>query len=127
MIRFLTLVMAGLLVAFYVPRTRDVVVGYTMPLLNPAFRLQTLYEMRTIADEVALYERDNPGRIPPANTFPAWLRRSFTPGAAHDSWGGTYRVFLEAETFAVVSWGADRTPQTPDDLRVVRRLSSASR
>jgi hypothetical protein len=126
-IRFLTLVMLALLVALYVPRSRTVVVAYAMPLLNPALRWQTLHEMGTIADEVAVYERDNPGSVPPANTFSAWLRSNFTPGAAQDSWGGTYRLFLEAETFAVVSWGADRAPRTPDDIRVERRLSGAPR
>jgi hypothetical protein len=126
-IRFLTLVMLALLVALYVPRSRAVLVARAMPLVNPALRWQTLYEMDTIADEVSAYERDNPGRIPAANTFSAWLRSNFTPGAAQDSWGGTYRVFLEAETFAVVSWGADRTPRTTDDLRVERPLSAAPR
>ena len=121
------LLLVGLAIALYVPRSRAVVVGYVMPLLNPALRWQTLHEMGSIADEVSAYERDNPGRIPPANTFPAWLRRNFTPGAAQDSWGGTYRLFLEAQTFAVVSWGPDHVPRTPDDLRVERSLNGTSR
>ena len=125
--RLVMLLLVGLGIALYVPRTRDILMGYAMPVLNPALRWQTLHEMGSIADEVAFYERENPGQIPPANAFPGWLQRNFTPGAAQDSWGGTYRLFLEAQTFEVVSWGPDRKPRTADDLRVARKLSGTPR
>ena len=127
MARLILLIILGVLASYYIPESREALKELIAPALKPAFRWQTRHEMEAVAREVQLYERDNYGRVPDQRRFPTWLSSNFTEGGATDSWGGTYVLFVQRDSFAIVSWGPDQVPRTEDDLRVMRRLSQPSR
>jgi hypothetical protein len=125
--RLILLIILGVLATYYLPQSRAAMIDLTKPVLNPAFRWQSLHEMSRIAREVQTYERDNVGRFPDTRRFDAWLDANFTESATGDSWGGPYLLFIERDSFAIVSWGPDRMPRTDDDLRVARALARPGR
>lgn len=127
MTRLMLLIVLGLVATYYIPESRAALVDAFEPVLRPAFRWQAKQEMNRIAHEVEIYERDNYGRLPDSRRFPTWLEANFTEGAAEDSWGGQYLLFVERDSFVVVSWGPDQVPRSTDDLREARVLSRSLR
>ena len=127
MSRLILLIILGALASYYIPESREALMDMISPALTPMFRWQTQHEMGQVAREVQFYERDNYGRVPDPKRFPTWVNSNFTEGAAIDSWGGGYVLFVERDSFAIVSWGPDQVPRTEDDLRVARRLSRPRR
>jgi hypothetical protein len=125
--RLILLIILGGVATYYLPESRAAMVDVTQPVLNPAFRWHSLQEMTRIAGEIQVYERDNFGRIPDPRVFPSWLASNFSEGATRDAWGSPYLLFIERDSFVVVSWGPDRMPRTDDDLRVAREMARARR
>jgi hypothetical protein len=125
--RLILLIVLGVVATYYIPESREAMVELVQPALAPVFRWQSAQEMSRIAREVQLYERENLGRVPDQRRFPSWLNANFTEGAARDSWGGEYLLFVERDSFAIVSWGPDLLPRTEDDLRVARELARSLR
>lgn len=127
MTRLVLLVILCVVATYYIPESRVALVDAFEPVLRPAFRWQSSQEMTRIAHEVQIYERDNYGRLPDARRFPDWLEANFAEGATRDSWGGPYLLFVERDSFVVVSWGPDQVPRSADDLREARVLSRSRR
>lgn len=125
--RLILLIILGVVSTYYIPESREAMMDLLQPALEPVFRWQSVQEMNRVAREVQLYERENFGRVPDQRRFSTWLNASFTEGAARDSWGGEYLLFVERDSFAIVSWGADLQPRSDDDLRVARPLTRSVR
>jgi hypothetical protein len=112
---FLGLVLA-LGVALYVDSTRAVILERAGPLLDPYFVMATESEMRKVAEDLQLYERENFGRLPDRKSFPAWVDRQYAGGAGVDSWGSAYEYTLARDSFFLRSPGPDRLRATDDDI-----------
>jgi hypothetical protein len=114
------LVILAILAWAYFPESRAFTIDVARPVLTPVFRWQARQEMTSIAHELQIYERENLGQIPDARRFQRWLESSFTGDAMLDSWGAPYGIRVQRDSFAIVSWGPDGVPDTPDDVRVAR-------
>lgn len=112
---------------YFFPAARVFGADATRPVLEPVFRWQARQEMTSIAHELQLYERENLGRIPDARRFQTWLESSFAGNATMDSWGTPYSLRLSRDSFAIESWGPDRTYDTADDMHLARRRSGVTR
>jgi hypothetical protein len=108
------------------PSARGVAADVARPVLTPVFRWQARQEMTSIAHEMQIYERENLGRIPDARRFQGWLESSFAGDATMDSWGTPYSLRLSRDSFAIESWGPDRTYDTDDDMHLARRRSGVT-
>jgi hypothetical protein len=124
------LVLVALIAAaawLYFPAARVFAADAARPVLTPVFRWQARQEMTSIAHEMQIYERENLGRIPDARRFQGWLESSFAGDATMDSWGTPYSLRLSRDSFAIESWGPDRTYDTADDMHLARRRSGVTR
>jgi len=127
MSRPILLVILGIVASLYFPESRAALADLTRPALTPLFRWQTQHEMGEIARELQVHERENYGRLPEGRGFPRWLSSRFSDDVRTDSWGGEYALFMQRDSFVVVSWGPDGLPRNEDDLQTARRRARPGR
>jgi len=116
------LLLVALAVGLYFPGSRAVIFEYSSPVVNPYLRMQTEGEMQDIADEIKSYQRENFEQLPSERDFEAWMIPRFPGNGSVDGWGNDYEYRLERTRFLLVSWGADGTRDTVDDLFVERPI-----
>ncbi len=98
------------------PKTREPLLEFVAPALDPILSWQTRREMKEVARE--LQNLDRQGQRLPAEgaEFDGWLARNFQGGSRLDGWGNAYALLLLPDSAAVVSGGPDGRIGTPDDL-----------
>jgi len=112
---FLILVL-GLGMALYFPRSRAVVLDVSRPVLNPVLVWQTKSELDKIVRELQALNREGRRLPEPGREFQAWMERSFQGGSLLDSWGSSYTLRIWMDSLAVVSPGPDLVVGTEDDI-----------
>lgn len=115
--RLLLLLALALGAGFYFPQSREVLVDFLRPALNPGFRWATGGEMKQIVSDLQEWERV--GRPMPTGRgeFEVWMRNRYQMReSSMDSWGTRYRLEVRGREVRVISAGPDRTFGTEDDL-----------
>jgi hypothetical protein len=84
----------------------------------PIVRWDAKEEMKQVGRDVINYEALT-GRLPDRRNWLDWLDyRYATEELQEDPWGTTYQLLVWADSVAIVSYGPDRTRQTPDDFQM---------
>lgn len=116
----LFVVLAALLgAALYYPPTRDPVLDFLRPALNPGYAWASRGEMQQILRDLQDVERL--GRPLPTGRgeFEQWMRGRYQMfESTVDSWGNGYRLELRGQMLRIVSAGPDGEFGTSDDLIV---------
>lgn len=120
MTRLILLVIFGIVAMAYFPESRVVLVEAVEPAITPPLRWHTRNEMERVVRLLKFHEEEHFGRLPEAGDFQDWLTSTLDFGGATDPWGGQYVLYEMSDSFAVVSFGPDRLPNTDDDLRKAR-------
>ena len=116
--RLLLLIVLGLLVWYYFPDTRAMLMDVARPVVVPVVERGAKEEMAQIGRNVVEHERLT-GRMPSVAEWLGWLDYRYpSEDMKHDPWGSVYQLEVEEDSVAIVSFGPDRTRGTPDDLRV---------
>lgn len=105
--------------AIYYEPTREPIVDFLRPALNPGFRWATRGEMQQIIRD--LQEHERMGRSLPTGRgeFETWMGNRYQLyESTIDSWGTGYRLEVRGQTLRVISAGPDRQFGTEDDLVV---------
>lgn len=118
MTRLILLVIFGIVAMAYFPESRVVLVEAVEPAITPPLRWHTHNEMQRVVRLLKFHEEEHFGRLPESGHFQDWLASTLDFGGATDPWGGQYVLYEKSDSFAVVSFGPDRLPNTDDDLRM---------
>ncbi len=119
--RLVLLVVLGIVVSQYFPESKAALYDLLQPVIVPVQRWQTQSEMRDVAVEVQVHERENYGQIPDSRGWPSWLERKLGDDGGADPWGTTYHLYVRRDSFHIVSFGPDGLPGTGDELSESRR------
>ena len=119
------LALVALGAALYFPDTRAKLIDKLDPVIQPALgplrMASTREELRQIAQDLQGHERLTDKVPSNGEMFRKWLYDQYaTPDNYQDSWGSEFRYKVSKDSFAVISPGPDRTPNTADDLSVSR-------
>lgn len=125
MTRLVLLVMLGIVTMAYFPESREVLVRGAEPVITPPLRWHTSHEMQRVVRELRFHEQERHGDLPNSRRFEDWLVSTLDFGGATDAWGSPYVLYQRSDSFAVVSFGPDRLPNTEDDLRRAAARSRA--
>lgn len=114
---FLLIVLA-LVTWWYFPETRAILLDVAEPVVTPIRRWSTEEEMAQIGRNVVEHERLT-GEVPSGARWLEWLDYRY-PSAeiTRDPWDSTYQLEVLQDSFAILSFGPDRTRGTRDDFRV---------
>ena len=116
--RLALLVVLGVLVWYYFPDARLMLVDFAEPVLVPLQRWSAQEEMAGLARNVVEHERLT-GRVPAGAEWLPWLEYRYSaPELRSDPWGSVYQLEVLADSVVTVSFGPDRVRATPDDVRV---------
>ena len=119
----LTLVMLfGMAAALYFPDSRQSILDKAMPVLVPVLEWSAKGEMQEIGRQVGLQDRLM-HRLPDRRDWVPYLEENFTGDAGLDPWGSLYQFQAWRDSFAIISYGADRERSTDDDFAKVFRRS----
>lgn len=117
--RLLLLILLGVLVWYYFPDTRAMLMDVAEPVVVPVVKWGAEEEMAQIGRNVVEHERLT-GRMPSGAEWLGWLDYRYpTDDIKLDPWGSVYQLEVEPDSVAIISFGPDRTRDTPDDFRVV--------
>lgn len=118
MSRLLLLLVLALLVWYYFPETRAMLMDVAEPVVLPVQRWSTEEEMRQVARNVVEHERLT-GEMPSGARWLEWLDYRYSGDEIRtDPWGSVYQLETSADSVWVLSLGPDRIRATPDDFRV---------
>lgn len=117
MAKIFVVLLVGLGVALYFPRSRQYIYEKSMPVLNPALRWQTKDEMDQIVRDLRTYEQEHYDQLPDQREWPAWLAHNYQGGEATDAWGSQYHFMIQRDSFLIISYGPDKVYGTDDDIR----------
>ena len=126
MFKLILFLLVALGASLYFPESRVVVLEKASPVLNPVLGWSTTGEMKKIVRDLATHERTYE-RLPELKVFPRWLELKYQGGSTTDSWGNDYVFRVWADSFAVVSGGADGLVGSGDDVKVVGERLHARR
>jgi hypothetical protein len=114
--KIILLLLVGLAAAFYFEGSREWILDKAKPVVDPYLVMATRSEMEKIAQDLAIHQRENFGRIPDRRGFPDWLEGMYAGGANEDSWGSPYEYTLGRDSFYLRSPGPDQMRGTEDDI-----------
>jgi Type II secretion system (T2SS), protein G len=115
----LTLIMLfGMGAALYFPDSRQAIMDKAMPVLVPVLEWSAKGEMDKIARSVQLQDRLQ-RRVPSRRAWLPYLEENFSADAGLDPWGSLYQFAAWRDSFAIISYGADRERGTDDDISKV--------
>ena len=116
--RVALLVVLGVLVWYYFPDSRMMLLDFAEPVLVPLQRWSAEEEMARVSRNVVEHERLT-GRLPVGEEWLGWLEyRYSSPELRSDPWGSVYQLEVLPDSVVVISFGPDRTRATDDDVRV---------
>lgn len=112
----LTLIMLfGMAAALYFPDSRQSIIDRAMPVVLPVLEWAARGEMQEIGRAVARQDRLQ-HRVPSRRDWLPYLEDNFSGGAGRDPWGSLYQFHAWRDSFAIISYGADRERGTDDDF-----------
>jgi len=115
------LMLVGIGAALYFPDSRQSILDRAMPVLEPVLEWSARGEMDEIARSVTRQDRLQ-HRVPSRREWVPYLENNFSGDAGRDPWGNLYQFHAWPDSFAIISYGADRERATDDDItRVFRR------
>ena len=114
--KIILILLAALAAAFYFESSREAILDRAKPVVDPYLVMATKSEMEKIAQDLALHQRENFGRIPDRRSFPTWLEEKYAAGADVDSWGSPYEYSMSRDSFYLRSPGPDQLRSTEDDI-----------
>ena len=114
--KIILVILVALAAALYFESSRAVILEKAKPVVDPYLVMATRSEMEKIAQDLAIHQRENFGRIPDRRTFPDWLEGMYAGGASEDSWGSPYEYSVGRDSFYLRSPGPDRLRSTEDDI-----------
>jgi hypothetical protein len=115
----LTLIMLfGMAAALYFPDSRQAILDRAMPVLSPVLGWSAKGEMREIGRSLQRQDRLQ-HRVPTRRDWVPYLENNFSGDAGLDPWGSLYQFHAWRDSFAIISYGADREGGTGDDLITV--------
>jgi hypothetical protein len=118
MTRLFLLIVLGVVVTYYFPDSRTMLIEKTQPLWVPVVKWDVKEEMKQVGRDVAKYEV-NTGRLPQRRRWLEWLKYRYAANElTRDAWGNTYELRVWADSVGIVSYGPDRTKNTDDDFVV---------
>ena len=118
MTKLLLLCVLALVTWYYFPETRAILLDVAEPVVVPLARWGTEEEMAQVARNVVDQERLT-GALPKGGAWLEWLESRYAaPEMAEDPWGSIYALEASEDSVWVLSYGPDRTRNTPDDFRV---------
>ena len=118
MTKLLLLCVLAVLVWYYFPETRAMLLDVAEPVVVPLARWSTEEEMAQVARNVVDQERLT-GQLPSGSAWLGWLAyRYATPEATQDPWGSLYQLHASKDSVWILSNGPDRTRSTEDDFSV---------
>jgi hypothetical protein len=118
MTKLLLLCVLAVLTWYYFPETRAMLMDVAEPVVVPLARWSTEEEMAQVARNVVDQERLT-GALPSGAAWLQWLQyRYASPEATEDPWGTTYQLYASKDSVWILSYGPDRTRETPDDFAV---------
>lgn len=118
MSRLVLLTILAILVWYYFPETRAILLDVTEPLVSPIVRWGLEDEMAQVARNVVDHERLT-GELPQGPRWLDWLEyRYSTVEARTDPWGSVYQLAVGKDSIWILSYGPDRTRATDDDVTV---------
>ncbi len=116
--RLALLVILGVLVWYYFPDSRMLLLDFAKPVLVPLQRWGAEEEMAQVARNVVEHERLT-GRLPTVAEWLGWLEYRYPAAELRsDPWGSVYQLEAFQDSVVVVSFGPDRIRFTADDVRV---------
>lgn len=116
--RLVLLTVLAIVVWYYFPETRAILLDATEPLVSPIVRWGIEDEMAQLARNVVDHERLT-GQLPKVSAWLDWLHyRYSTDEARTDPWGSVYQLAVTKDSVWILSFGPDRTRSTDDDLSV---------
>ena len=118
MSRLILMVVLGMVVAFYFPDSRQAIVDSAMPVLSPVLEWAAKGEMAEIGRSVSRQDRLQ-HRVPSRRDWLPYLEDNFSGDAGKDPWGSLYQFHAWPDSFAIISYGADRESGTGDDISKV--------
>lgn len=119
MTRLVLLVIFGIVVAFYFPDSRRVMVDKSKPIWLPVMEWSTKQEMHQVANDVVDQERVT-GQLPDRRHWKEWLEYRYSlRDSWTDAWGSMYELKVWADSIGIYSLGPDKRRDTPDDFGVV--------
>lgn len=116
----LFLILAALFgAALYYPPTREPVLDFLRPALNPGFAWASRGEMQQIVRDLQDVERMGRSLPTGRGEFERWMSNRYQLfESTVDSWGNPYRFELRGQTIRIISAGPDQEYGTADDLVV---------
>lgn len=118
MTRLFLLIVLGVVVTYYFPDSRTMLVEVSKPLWVPVVKWDVREEMKQVGRDVVSYEA-NTGRLPERRRWLEWLDyRYATNQLTTDAWGSTYELKVWSDSVGILSYGPDRTRNTEDDFVV---------
>lgn len=116
--RLFLLTILAVLVWYYFPDSRMMLVDFVEPVRVPLERWSAKEEMTPLAADVVEHERTT-GRLPGGAEWLDWLESKYwAEELRSDPWGSVYQLEVLADSVVVVSFGLDRVRATADDVRV---------
>ena len=119
--RLTLLILLGIVAAFYFPDSRQSILDGAMPVLVPVLEWSAKGEMAKIGRSIERQDRLQ-HRVPSRRDWVPYLEDNFSGDAGKDPWGSLYQFEAWRDSFAIISYGADRERGTNDDIsKVLRR------
>ncbi|MSR22593.1 MAG: hypothetical protein EXR92_03465 [Gemmatimonadetes bacterium] len=112
----------------YFPRSREIILDYAQPLLDPILGWQSNQELARFAEDLDIAQESR-GTLPDGRgEFDPWMNKRYRREPSRfDGWGSRYTFRIQGDSFFVSSPGQDGVPQTPDDLIEGRALTARAR
>jgi hypothetical protein len=118
MTKLVLLCVLAVLTWYYFPETRAILLDVAEPVVVPLARWSTEEEMAQVGRNVVDQERLT-GALPKGEAWLEWLRSRYaSTDVIEDPWGSTYQLESAGDSVWILSYGPDRTRNTPDDFRV---------
>jgi hypothetical protein len=103
---------------YYFPETRAILLDAAEPIVTPLVRWGAEEEMAQVARNMVDHERLT-GALPLGGAWLGWLRSRYAgQETISDPWGSVYQAVAARDSVWVISFGPDRTRNTPDDFQV---------
>ena len=116
--KLVLLIVLWILVTYYFPESRRLLVEVTRPVWIPLVKWNTKEEMKQVGRDVVNYEIRT-GRLPDRRRWSEWLDYRYAmQDLTLDAWNSEYQLKVWADSVAIWSYGPDRTRDTPDDFQV---------
>ena len=112
------LLIVGIGAALYFPDSRQSIIDTAMPILVPVLEWSAKGEMDEIARSISRQDRLQ-HRVPSRREWVPYLENNFSGDAGRDPWGSLYQFQAWRDSFAIISYGADRERATDDDVMKV--------